>query len=291
MTNKPSAFSQMRKQSANLSTLQDKIKNNGKKDYSDDRFWRAEQDKAGNASAVIRFLPASLNEEDAFVKLWSFGFKGSTGQWFIENSPTTIGNPCPVTEANNLLWATKDPEDEKLARERKRRLSYISNIYVVSDPANPENEGKVFLFKYGVKLFEKIENAMVPKYEEDAAVNVFDPWVGANFKLRIAKKDGYANYDNSIFEAPSQLAKEDDAIEAIWNQQHALKTFIAPDQFKTYDELKVKFDRTVGTSAYNAPSQTVEESITDVTDENEATAVDSVEIDEMDLEDFKALVE
>ena len=262
-TNMANKFDQLKnKKSSNFELLQKKLKESSasKKDYSDDRFWRAQQDKSGSAQAVIRFLDVPKNEDVPFVKLYSFGFKGPTGQWFIENSPTTIGEECPVCEANTELWNSGIEANKNIARDRKRRLSYISNIYVVSDPANPENEGKVFLFKYGQKIFEKIQGQLVPEFDGDDAVNVFDMWKGANFKLRIVKKDGYANYDNSMFEAPKPLFndEDDERYEQVWNSQHSLQEFVADDQFKSYDELKARLDKVLGNSNAPAPTATAE---------------------------------
>lgn len=288
------SFSQLKKTNS-VKDLQEKLKRTtgaNKKDYSDDRYWSATQDKSGNGKAVIRFLPPPIGEDVPFVKLFSYGFKGPGG-WFIENCPTTIGLPSPVVEANNILWDSKNEDLQKVARGRKRKLSYISNIYVVSDPEHPENEGKVFLFKYGQKIHEKIQNMLVPQFEEDEVINVFDLWKGANFKLRMTRKDGFANFDASVFDAPSELfPKEDDSkYEAVWNAEYSLSAEIGPDKFKSYDALKTKFDRvTAGkqqqTVEHNIPSQ-------DADDGNAINEGDleSIDIDEDDLESFKALID
>lgn len=300
MSKTPNSFSLMRKQSQNLASLQKKIKSQGKKDYSDDRYWTAEQDKAGNASAVIRFLPAPKGEEDAFVKIWSYAFKGPSGQWFIENCPTTIEKESPVLEANNKLWATKIPENEKIARERGRKTHYHANVLVVKDPANPDNEGKVFLFKFGTKIFEKIEAAMVPKFEDEDPINVFDPWAGADFKLRIVRKDKYANYDNSVFDKVKPISKDDAEIEKIWESEHPLQPLLAEDKFKSYDKLKEKMDRVLGSTG--KPS-TIDEDLntadakpagkTKEVDEGESLDDLNLDIaeDDADLDAFKSLVE
>ena len=308
MTN--TSFSQMRKQSQNLATLQNKIKNQGKKDYTDNRYWTAEQDKAGNAEAVIRFLPSPKGEENPFVKLWTYAFQGPTGQWLIENCPSTIGQPSPILEANNELWASKDPEQEKIARKRGRKVQYHANVLVVKDPANPENEGKVFLFKFGVKLYEKIESAMVPKFQDQEPINVFDPWGGADFKLRIVRKDKYANYDNSVFDNPAPIGvmedgvrKElaDEEIEKIWEAEHSLQEIVAEDKFKSYEDLKKRFDMVTGSTTRSAPAtaeqsmNTVEQATSRVAEADDGETLDDLDLDVAsdmdDLDDFKALVE
>lgn len=218
-----------------------------KKNYKDDRFWRAATDKAGNGWAVIRFLDAKKeNEEnDPFVEIRAYSFEGPGG-WFIENSPTTIGQPDPVKELTDPLW--KGSEDDKnIARKRGAKKNYISNILVIKDEANPENEGKVFLFKYGVKIFEKINEKLRPEFGDTDAFNPFDFYTGANFKLKIRKVGGYTNYDKSEFDSPSPLFKGDDAkIEEIWNSLHPLQPFLDPSNFKSYDELKARLDKVLG---------------------------------------------
>lgn len=214
-----------------------------KKSFVDERFWKPELDKTGNGYAVIRFLPAPDNEDMPWSKVWSHAFQGPTGQWYIENSLTTMNGKDPVSEANTLLWNTGNEPDKELARKRKRKLNYYSNILVVSDPKHPEQEGKVKLFKYGKKIFDKLMEAMQPQFEDESPVNPFDFWKGANFKLKIRKVDGYWNYDKSEFESVSALAGNDDEIKKTWSSQHALKPFLAADNFKTYEELKEKLNR------------------------------------------------
>ena len=211
---------------------------------SDDRFWKPELDKTGNGYAVIRFLPAVEGEELPWARVWSHAFQGPGG-WYIENSLTTLGQKDPVSEENSKLWNTGSEADKEIARKRKRKLSYFTNILVVSDPAHPENEGKTFLYKFGKKIFDKITEAMKPEFADEKAINPFDFWEGANFKLKIRKVDGYWNYDKSEFEGVSQIKESDDQIKAIWSTQHPLKPFLAPDNFKTYDELKEKLNRTI----------------------------------------------
>ena len=208
----------------------------------DTRFWKPELDKTGNGYAVLRFLPAVEGEELPWARVWSHAFQGPGG-WYIENSLTTLGQKDPVSEENSKLWNTGSDADKEIARKRKRKLSYFTNILVVSDPAHPENEGKVFLYKFGKKIFDKITEAMKPEFEDEKPINPFDFWEGANFKLKIRKVDGYWNYDKSEFDSPSAIKDNDDAIEQIWEKQYALKPFLAPENFKSYDELKAKLDK------------------------------------------------
>ena len=213
-----------------------------KKSYVDERLWKPELDKSGNGYAVIRFLPAIEKEELPWAKLWSHAFQGPTGQWFIENSLTTIGQKDPVSEYNTSLWNSGVESDKEIARKQKRKLQYYSNIYVVSDSKHPENEGKVFLFRYGKKIFDKIMAAMQPEFEDETPINPFDFWQGANFKLKIRKVDGFWNYDKSEFEATSPLSDDDKTIERIWGEQYPLADFTAPSNFKSYNELKTRLD-------------------------------------------------
>jgi|TARA_B110000208_G_C11717683_1_gene411694 hypothetical protein len=213
-----------------------------KKSYVDERLWKPVLDKTGNGYAVIRFLPAVDGEDLPWAKVWNHAFQGPTGQWYIENSLTTLGNNDPVSEMNSAYWNSGVESDKEIARRQKRKLQYFSNIYVVSDPKNPENEGKVFLFRFGKKIFDKCMEAMQPAFEDETPVNPFHFWEGANFKLKIRKVDGYWNYDKSEFEAPSPLFDNDDAIEEVWKQQYALNEFTAPTNFKSYDELKTRLD-------------------------------------------------
>ena len=215
-----------------------------KNKYQDDRIWKPELDKTGNGYAVLRFLPASEGEDMPWVRLWSHAFQGPGG-WFIENSLTTLGNKDPVSEENTRLWNTGVDSDKDIARKRKRKLSYYSNILVVSDPKHPENEGKVFIFKFGKKIFDKITEAMQPEFDDETPINPFDFWKGANFKLKIRKVDGFWNYDKSEFEAVSQIKDSDDEIKTIWGKQYPLKPFLDPSNFKTYDELKEKLNRVI----------------------------------------------
>ena len=243
------AFANLKKQSklgsltAKLVKEVEKINNNGAS--GDDRLWKLDVDKSGNGYAVIRFLPAPENEDLPFVKLYSHAFQGSGG-WYIENSLTTLGQKDPVSEYNSQLWNNGTDAGKEMARKQKRKLTYISNIYVVKDPANPENEGKTFLYKYGKKIFDKLTAAMQPEFEDEEAIDPFDFWQGANFKLKAKNVAGYRNYDSSEFAAVSPLLDDDDAMESIWKKELSLSEFVAPDQFKTYDELKVRLEYVLG---------------------------------------------
>ena len=210
--------------------------------YQDDRFWKPELDKSGNGYAVFRFLPAVQDEDLPWARLWSHAFQGPGG-WLIENSLTTLNKKCPISEANTLLWNSGVEADKEIARKRKRKLSYYANILIVSDSKHPENEGQVKLYRFGKKIFDKITEAMKPEFEDETPINPFDFWEGANFKLKIRKVDGYWNYDKSEFEGPSAVFDNDEAIEELWNKQFPLKPFLAPENFKSYDELKAKLDK------------------------------------------------
>jgi len=210
----------------------------------DERFWRPELDKSGNGYAVIRFLPAVEGEELPWARVWSHAFQGPGG-WYIENSLTTMNKKDPVSEDNSRLWNTGLDSDKEIARKRKRKLTYYTNVLVVSDPKNPENEGQVKLFKFGKKIFDKITEAMQPQFEDEKPLNPFDFWEGANFKLKIRKVDGYWNYDKSEFDSPSPLADNDDDIQSTWKKQYALSEFSDPTNFKSYDELKARFEKVV----------------------------------------------
>jgi hypothetical protein len=250
------SLSDLKKSNSNFDFLQkelEKIANPEKEKTSyqeDTRYWRAAVDKAGNGYAVIRFLPAIEGEELPWVRVFSHGFQGPSGRWYIENSLTTLGKSDPVSDANNELWNSGSEANKELARKRKRRLNYISNILVVKDPANPENEGKTFLFKYGKKIFDKINDVMFPAFADEQAVNPFDFWKGANFKLKIRKVEGFTNYDKSEFEGTTELFEgNDDKIEAVWKGQHSLQQFVDPSNFKPYEELKKKFDEIIGNTS------------------------------------------
>jgi len=234
------------KSSGSLNKLLDAAKGESapqeKKSYVDERLWKPELDKSGNGYAVIRFLPAVKGEDLPWAKVWNHAFQGPTGQWYIENSLTTLSQKDPVSEHNTALWNTGLESDKEIARKQKRKLQYFSNIYVVSDAKHPENEGKVFLFRYGKKIFDKITAAMSPEFEDEKAINPFDFWEGANFKLKIRKVDGYWNYDKSEFEDTSKLFEDDSEADNVWKAQHSLAEFTAATNFKSYDELKTRLD-------------------------------------------------
>ena len=251
------SFKDLKKQSklgsltAKLVKEVEKMNNTG--GNTDDRIWKLDVDKGGNGYAVIRFLPAPENEDLPFVKLYSHAFQGPGG-WYIENSLTTLGQKDPVSEYNSLLWNNGTDLGKETARKQKRKLTYLSNIYVVKDPANPDNEGKVFLFKYGKKIFDKLTAAMQPEFEDEEAIDPFDFWQGANFKLKAKNVAGYRNYDSSEFAAVSPLLDDDDALETLWKKQFSLAEIVANDQFKTYEELKTRLDYVLGNKKTATPS-------------------------------------
>ena len=245
------SFKDLKKQSklgsltAKLVKEVEKMNNTG--GNADDRIWKLDVDKGGNGYAVIRFLPAPDKEELPWAKVWSHAFQGPGG-WYIENSLTTLGQKDPVSEYNRLLWNSGNDADKDLARKQKRKLTYISNIYVVKDPANPQNEGKVFLYKFGKKIFDKLTAAMQPEFEDEEAIDPFDFWQGANFKLKAKNVAGYRNYDSSEFAATSALLDDDEALEAIWKKQFSLEEFTKDDQFKSYADLENRLNAVLNTS-------------------------------------------
>ena len=234
------------------------VSNQSKQSYVDDRFWKPELDKTGNGYAVLRFLPAVKDEDLPWVKMWSHAFQGPGG-WYIENSLTTLNQKDPVSEENSRLWNTGIEADKEIARKRKRKLSYFANVLIVSDPKHPENEGQVKLFKFGKKIFDKITDKMQPAFEDEKAINPFDFWEGADFKLKIRKVDGFWNYDKSEFDSAKEIADNDEAIEGIWSKQYPLKPFLEESNFKSYDELKSKLDKVL-TGSRN--TGTVEDMVT-----------------------------
>ena len=273
----------------NLTSEMNKLNAPQQTNQSDDtRFWKPTVDKAGNGYAIIRFLPAPEGEDVQFVRVWDHGFQGPGGQWYIEKSLTTIGQKDPVSEHNTELWNSGIEANKDTVRKQKRRLSYYSNIYVVKDPSNPENEGKVFLYKYGKKIFEKLNDACNPEFEGETAINPFDFWEGANFKLKIRKVEGYRNYDKSEFDVPSALSEDDTALEKIWKQQHKLAEFVDPSNFKTYDELKTKLHRVLGLNGSSNMTSNIEEAASPAMKETKAPVLQTAEDDE-DLEMFKKL--
>ena len=256
------SFSDLKKQSK-LGSLTEKLvkeveKMNNSGNSSDDRLWKLECDKANNGYAVIRFLPAPDGEDLPFVKVYSHAFQGPGG-WIIDNCATTLNQKCPVCEHNGQLWNSGIDSNKEVARKQKRKLTYVSNIYVVKDPANPDNEGKVFLFKYGKKIFDKLTEAMQPEFEDETAIDPFDFWTGANFKLKAKSVAGYRNYDSSEFAAQGALLNDDDAMEAIWKKQFSLAEFIAPDQFKSYEEMKKRLEVALGGKSARIDSEVEDE--------------------------------
>ena len=267
-----------------------------KKSYVDERLWKPTMDKSGNGYAVIRFLPACEGEDLPWAKVWNHAFQGPTGQWYIENSLTTLGNNDPVSEYNSKLWNSGIESDKETARKQKRKLQYFANIYVVSDSANPQNEVKVFLYRFGKKIFDKVMEAMQPDFEDESPINPFDFWNGANFKLKLRKVDGYWNYDKSEFEGVSALSEDDDVLEGIYKKQYSLNEFTAASNFKSYDELKTRLDMVLsGTVAANTTVQTLMEdeptaSLTVDTKETPAPTV-TVSADDNDEDDAMSYFE
>jgi hypothetical protein len=259
MTN---SFSQLKKSRASqfekLSAAAEKTQGNNNSGGADERFWKPTVDKAGNGSAIIRFLPPAAGEDVPFVRYWDHGFQGPGG-WYIEKSLTTIGKDDPVSEYNSKLWNSGIDADKEVARKQKRRLHHISNIYVVSDPSNPSNEGKVFLYEYGKKIFDKINDLMHPQFEDEDAVNPFDLWEGANFRLRIRQVEGYRNYDKSAFDSPFALYEDDEELESVWNSEHPLNEFIDPANYKSYEELSAKLAKVLGEAQVQTSAESYDE--------------------------------
>jgi len=257
-----SSFDQMKRSRKNdfdkLAKAVEKLNEKQGGGSADNRFWQPGVDQAGNGFAVIRFLPAPAGEDNPFVRVFSHGFKGPGG-WLIDNCPTTLNEKCPVCEENTVLWNSGVDSNKKIVSERKRKLNFISNIYVVRDPSNPLNEGKVFLFKYGKKIYDKINNAMYPEFEDEKAVNPFDMWEGADFKLKIRKVEGYRNYDKSEFDSPAALLDDDDKLEKIWQSEHSLAQFTDKKEFKSYNELKDRLGKALGNTSAASSARAVEE--------------------------------
>ena len=242
------SFKDLKKnRSKNMESLSEQVaKLSEKPSYIDERIWKLERDKSGNGYAIIRFLPAPPNEDVPWVKLWTHGFKGPGG-WYIENSLTTLGKDDPVSKANTALWNSGIESDKNIARDRKRKLNFYSNILVLEDSANAGNEGKVFLFRYGKKIFEKITSVMNPEFKDESPLNPFDFWEGANFKMKMRQVDGFANYDKSEFASVTPLCDGKGAdLEEVWKQQHSLQDLVDPESFKSYQELEARFNTVVG---------------------------------------------
>jgi len=252
------SFAQLKKKSRNnLEFLQKELEKTVSGKQVDERFWKPEVDASGNGYAVIRFLPAPDGETVPWAKVYSHAFQGPGG-WYIENSLTTLNEKDPVGEVNRQHWNAGTEEGKEVARRQKRKLSYYSNILVVKDPKHPDNEGKVFLYKYGKKIHDKILAAMQPEFQDETPVNVFDLWEGANFKLKIKKVAGFWNYDSSEFDSVSALSSDDTELEATWKKEHSLEAFTSKDQFKSYDELEKRLNLVLGLSKRPAPVPTVD---------------------------------
>lgn len=247
-----------RKSQSNFEFLQKELEKSSTQSGADERLWKPELDASGNGYAVVRFLPAPEGESVPWAKIYSHAFQGPGG-WLIDNCLTTNGDKCPVCAANQKLWNSGHESDKEVARQRKRKLSYYSNIYVVNDSKNPDNNGKVFLFKYGKKIHDKILAAMQPEFQDETPVNVFDFWEGANFKIKIRTIGGYWNYDASEFAAPTALSSDDEEMERIWKQQYSLEAFTASDQFKSYEELENRMSIVLGTTPNPVTRQVQEE--------------------------------
>ena len=290
------SFANLKKQSGNLDKLAKAIEqlNSSENSNDKDNFWKPEVDKAGNGYAVIRFLPAPEVDGDEglpWVKVFDHGFQGPGG-WYIENSLTTLGQKDPVSEYNSQLWNSGIEANKEIARKQKRRLSYIANIYVVEDPKNPDNEGKVFLFKFGKKIFDKINEAMNPQFEDEKAINPFDLWAGADFKLKIRNVEGYRNYDKSEFASVGTLGDySDDELEKIWKKEHSLKEFLDPSKFKSYDELKARLDKVLGVDGSAPKPRTTVEQIKEQARKPAPVATAEVGTDDDDMDYFRKLAE
>lgn len=246
------SFAELRKnRSSEFDKLTKKVEEmskGGNKDATKETYWSPTVDKAGNGYAVIRFLPAPAGEDSPFVRIWDHGFQGPGG-WYIEKSLTTIGQEDPVSQLNSSLWnaSTDDNSPErKQARNQKRRLAYHCNVYIVKDPSNPDNEGRVFRWQFGKKIWDKIQQSLYPEFEDEKPVNPFDLWEGADFKLKIRKVEGYRNYDKSEFEEPRPLFDDDAEMEKVWRSAHSLAELVDPKNFKSYDELKARLDKVLG---------------------------------------------
>jgi hypothetical protein len=257
------SFANLKSQSGNLAKLTKAIESLAAPEGSDkkENFWRPEVDKAGNGIAVIRFLPSSAKDGDdalPWVKYYSHGFQGPGG-WLIDNCLTTKNQKCPVCEHNSGLWNSGIKANKDIVSKQKRKLNYIANVYIVSDPKHPENEGQVKLFRFGAKIFDKLTEAMNPQFEDESPINPFDLWKGANFKLKIRKVEGYQNYDKSEFDSPSPLSNDDDKMEKIWQAEFALSELVGDSEFKSYDDLKGRLEKVLGLNGEVPVRTTVEQ--------------------------------
>ena len=267
------SFKEMKKnRMANLESLSKQVEKLAEKpSYEDERIWKLERDKTGNGYAVIRFLPAAKDEDVPWVRIWTHGFKGPGG-WYIENSLTTLGKDDPVSKANTALWNSGIDSDKNIARERRRKLNYYSNIYIVEDAANPQNEGKVMLFRYGKKIFEKITGVMNPEFKDETPLNPFDLWEGANFKIKMRQVDGFPNYDKSEFTESCPLVGDEKKLEEVWNQQYSLTEITEEKNFKNYAELEARFNTVIANSGTEVG--TIEESVEEESNEKTDDTLD-----------------
>ena len=288
-----SSFANLKRNSSSLDKLTKAIESvnsssEGSKD--DDRFWQSTVDKAGNGFATIRFLPApGVDGDDAlpWIRVFNHGFQGPGG-WLIDNCLTTLNQKCPVCEHNSGLWNSGIEANKEIARKQKRKLSYIANIIVVSDPSNPDNDGKIKLFKFGKKIFDKISEAMNPEFADESPLNPFDMWKGANFKLKIRNVEGYRNYDKSEFSAPSSISDDDDKLEKIWKSEYSLKEFLDPKHFKSFDLIKARLDKVLGVSDNVAIRSRVEDTFEKADEEVSSFSSDTTD---EDLNYFNKLAE
>ena len=254
------SFANLKRKSTDVSKLVEAAQGAGgtnKQSYSDDRFWTPVVDKAGNGYAVLRFLPGDADAPTPWVRYWDHAFKGPTGQWYIEKSLSSIGQPDPVGESNALLWNSGIDSNKEIVRQRKRNLRYVANVLIVADPSNPENEGQVKLFRFGKKIFDKIMDVMQPSFPDEKPVNPFNMWEGADFVLKIRNVEGYRNYDKSEFKSPSAISDNEHNLEAIYNRQHDLSEWTDPKNYKSYDELKTRLAAVLGESAPRTAKQEV----------------------------------
>jgi len=270
------SFKEMKKnRMANLESLSKQVEKLAEKpSYEDERIWKLERDKTGNGYAVIRFLPAKEGEDVPWQRIWTHGFKGPGG-WYIENSLTTLGKDDPVSKANTALWNSGIDSDKNIARERRRKLNYYSNIYIVEDSANPDNVGKVFLFRYGKKIFEKITGVMNPEFADETPLNPFDLWEGSNFKIKMRQIDGFPNYDKSEFTDKCPLDGDEKKLEEVWKQQYSLNEITEEKNFKNYAELEARFNTVIARKDYSDGTSefvgTIEESTDDAVATGEKT--------------------
>jgi len=288
-----SSFANLKRQSGNLDKLSKALETIGNADLPDraENYWKPEVDKSGNGMATIRFLPASPTDGDdalPWVKIFSHGFQGPGG-WLIDNCLTTKNQQCPVCEHNSTLWNSGIEANKEIARKQKRKLNYVANVYIVSDPKHPENNGKVFLFKFGKKIFDKITGAMNPEFEDEKPINPFDLWKGANFKLKIRKVDGYQNYDSSSFESAAPLLDDDDELEKVWKSEHALSALTEDKEFKSHEQLKARLDKVLGLSGETTAKTTVETIKEQIKSKPPAAKQPDLDEDDDDMKYFERL--